>query len=75
MSHVIVVIQVTACLNAYLELRPCRPRIHKLKELLSDYPYRGPEMEIDYDRSNDADVEEKSSNRRKGPRKVRYNKL
>ena len=63
-------IQVTACLNAYLELRPCRPRTEKLKQLLSEYPYGGPETEIEYDPYNDAEAGESSTKRRKGPRKV-----
>ena len=64
-------IQVTACLNAYLELRPCRPRIEKLKQLLLEYPYGGPETEIEYDPHNDAEAGESSTKRRKGPRKVK----
>ena len=37
--------QVTMCLSNYLELRPCRPRTEKLRQLLSECPYRGPEYE------------------------------
>ena len=33
------------CLSSYLELRPCRPRTEKLRQLLSECPYRGPEYE------------------------------
>ena len=33
------------CLSSYLELRPCRPRTEKLRDLLSECPYRGPEYE------------------------------
>ena len=33
------------CLSNYLELRPCRPRTEKLRQLLSECPYRGPEYE------------------------------
>ncbi|CAI7999148.1 Sister chromatid cohesion protein DCC1 [Geodia barretti] len=36
---------VTMCLSNYLELRPCRPRTEKLRQLLSECPYRGPEYE------------------------------
>lgn len=60
----------TACLNAYLELRPCRPRIEKLKQLLSEYLYRGPEAEIEFDPLRVADAEESATKRRKGPQKV-----
>ena len=35
----------TACLSSYYELRPCRPRSEKLRKLLSECPYRGPEYE------------------------------
>ena len=65
------IIQVTACLNAYFELRPCRPRIQKLKQLLSEYPYKGPEAEIEADPHDDAEAEESSTKRRKGPLKVK----
>ena len=37
--------QVTACLSSYYELRPCRPRTEKLKQLLSECLYQGPEYE------------------------------
>jgi len=37
--------KVTACLSSYFELRPCRPRLEKLKHLLAECPYRGPEYE------------------------------
>ena len=65
--------QVTGCLNTYLELRPCRPRIEKLKRLLSECPYRGPEGEIEYDPQTDSEVAERPKKRRKGPRKVKTN--
>ena len=42
-------IQVTACLSSYMELRPCRPRTEKLKQLLAECPYRGPEFEASED--------------------------
>ncbi len=29
----------------YFELRPCRPKLEKLKLLLDECPYRGPEYE------------------------------
>ena len=35
------------CLSSYYELRPCRPKIGKLRELLAECPYRGPEYEKD----------------------------
>ena len=38
-------LQVTACLSSYYELRPCRPRTEKLRKLLEECPYRGPEYE------------------------------
>ena len=65
--------QVTACLNSYLEVRPCRPRIEKLKQLLSEYLYKGPEAEVDYVPYTDSDrseVVENPAKRRKGPQKV-----
>lgn len=37
MNHV----QVWAVAKSYLELRKCRPRIHKLKKLLQENPYKG----------------------------------
>lgn len=37
--------EVTACLSSYMELRPCRPRTEKLKQLLAECPYRGAEFE------------------------------
>ena len=36
-----------ACLNTYLELRQCRPRIERLKTLLNICPYKGSEYETD----------------------------
>ena len=39
------VFEVSACLSSYFELRPCRPRLEKLKHLLEECPYRGPEYE------------------------------
>ena len=36
-----------ACLNSYYELRPCPPKIEKLKHLLNECPYKGPELEED----------------------------
>lgn len=39
--------QVTMCLSSYFELRPCRPRIEKLKQLLRECPYSGPEYEVE----------------------------
>lgn len=38
----------TACLNSYLELRECRPKIEKLKSLLFECPFRGLEYEADF---------------------------
>ena len=38
-------LQVTACVSTYFELRPCRPRLEKLKQLLAECPYKGPEYE------------------------------
>ena len=35
----------TACLSSYYELRPCRPKTGKLRLLLAECPYRGPEYE------------------------------
>lgn len=35
------------CLSSYLELRPCCARTEKLRQLLSECPYRGPEYEED----------------------------
>ena len=65
--------QATACLNTYLEVRPCRPRVEKLKYLLSEYPYKGPEAEFDYDPHMDipdSEVEERPAKRRRGPQRV-----
>lgn len=41
--------EVSACLSAYLELRPCPPKTSKLKQLLSQCPYRGEEFEAKSD--------------------------
>lgn len=38
-------LKVTAYLNSYLELRLCQPRIGRLKDLLSECPFRGSEYE------------------------------
>ena len=35
------------CLSSYYELRPCRPKIGKLREFLEECPYKGPEYEVD----------------------------
>lgn len=37
-----------ACFNSYLELRQCRPRVEKLKALMSECPFRGLEYEGDF---------------------------
>ena len=37
--------QVTGFSSEYYELRPCRARTSKLRRLLSECPYRGPEYE------------------------------
>ena len=33
------------CVSSYYELRQCRPRTGKLRWLLAECPYRGPEYE------------------------------
>ena len=40
-------LQVTACLSSYFELRTCRPKTGKLRQLLAECPYRGPEYECE----------------------------
>lgn len=75
--------QITACLSSYLELRPCRPRIERLKELLSECPFQGPSHEGEESQqgwggkgdSAPLDDEGKGRKRRKrAPRKVRQEK-
>ena len=68
----------TACLNTYLEVRPCRPRVEKLKHLLSEYLYKGPEAEFDYNPHTDvpdSEVEERPAKRRKGPQRVKFTEI
>ena len=48
-------IQVSACLSSYMELRPCRPRTEKLKQLLAECPYRGTEYEASEEQEEVAD--------------------
>ncbi|XP_065905943.1 sister chromatid cohesion protein DCC1-like isoform X2 [Dysidea avara] len=38
--------EVTACLDTYFEARSCRPQLDKLKRLLRESPYSGPEHEV-----------------------------
>lgn len=47
-------LKVSACLSSYFELRPCRPRLEKLKHLLAECPYRGPEYEEERGLGEDA---------------------
>jgi hypothetical protein len=35
--------------QSYLELRPVKPKVKRIKELLSIAPYAGPEKELDID--------------------------
>lgn len=35
------------CLSSYYELRSCQPKTGKLRQLLAESPYRGPEYEIE----------------------------
>ena len=35
----------TSSLSSYLELRPCRPRVERLKSLLAECPFQGTEYE------------------------------
>ena len=67
------VFEVSACLSSYYELRPCRPRLEKLKQLLEECPYRGPEYEEGLGLGEDETEEEEGGQpkRRKRPRKVR----
>lgn len=39
--------EVTVCLSSYYELRSCQPKTGKLRQLLAESPYRGPEYEIE----------------------------
>ena len=39
--------KVSSVQNSYLELRPCKPRLKRLRGLLDECPYSGHECEID----------------------------
>ena len=67
-------LQVVACLGDYFELRCCQPKTQKLRELLSECPYKGPEYEgglVDLGASESMDTfPEGVQKKRKGPHKV-----
>ena len=66
------VFEVSACLSSYFELRSCRPRLERLKHLLEECPYRGPEYEEGKGLGEDGTAEEEGGQpkRRKRPKKV-----
>ena len=66
-----VYMQVTACLSSYLELRPCRPKIQKLKDLLSEMPYKGQECEMEVGVVDEGEEQRKG----RGPSKVCVNQI
>ena len=39
--------QVSSCHTTYFEVKQCRPRLEKLRFLLNENLYKGPENEID----------------------------
>ena len=71
--------QVVACLGDYFELRCCQPKTQKLRELLSECPYKGPEYEgglVDLGASESMDTfPEGVQKKRKGPHKYTVEEL
>lgn len=68
--------QVTACLGNYYELRLCQPKTQKLRELLSECPYRGPEYESEQiDMNSMQPLPESVQKKRKGPQKYTFEEL
>ena len=47
----------TACVGDYYELRPCQPKTQKLKDMLSECPYKGPEYEAEQDDDGSGEME------------------
>lgn len=64
----------TSSVSSYLELRPIRPRTEKLKQLLSEVPYKGQECEDEVMQDSVVD-EQRLSIKIRGPAKVRINIL
>ena len=65
------------CLSSYLELRPCCARTEKLRQLLSECPYRGPEYEEEEEEEEEEEGEEEREDEMEdweGKRKVKRRK-